>query len=151
MQGKAFAYTPSGDGWSPQPLALPQNVSVNFVAADTRSNRFFLEVSTFLSPTALWLADSDAGTLRTVKTLPPKFDASSDEVEQFEATSSDGTGIPYFVVHRKDAALDGSTPTLMTAYGGFQVSRTPRYLRHNRQAMAGTGRRLRPGKYPRGR
>src|SRR5262249_51489749 len=64
---------------------------------------------------------------RTVKTLPPKFDASKDVVEQFQATSSDGTQIPYFVVHRKDLPLDGSTPTLMTAYGGFQLPRTPRY------------------------
>jgi prolyl oligopeptidase len=62
-----------------------------------------------------------------LKTLPPKFDASRDEVEQFEATSSDGTKIPYFVVHRQDGLLDGSTPTLMTAYGGFQISRTPSY------------------------
>ena len=48
-------------------------------------------------------------------------------VEQFEATSSDGTKIPYFVVHRRDLKFDGSTPTLLTAYGGFQVSKTPYY------------------------
>jgi prolyl oligopeptidase len=65
--------------------------------------------------------------LRTVKTLPPKFDASRDIVEQFEAVSSDGTKIPYFVVHRKDSPRDGLTPTLLTAYGGFQLPRTPQY------------------------
>jgi prolyl oligopeptidase len=108
-------------------LPLPQNVSVSFVAADARSNRAFLDLSGFLSPTALWLADGDTGALRMVKTLPPKFDASRDVVEQFEAASSDGTQIPYFVVRRKDAELDGSTPTLLTAYGGFQIARTPRY------------------------
>ena len=48
-------------------------------------------------------------------------------VEQHEATSTDGTRIPYFVVHRRGIPLDGSTPTLMTAYGGFQVSETPNY------------------------
>ena len=48
-------------------------------------------------------------------------------MEQLEATSSDGTKIPYFVVHRRDIKYDGSTPTLMTAYGGFQVSNTPNY------------------------
>jgi prolyl oligopeptidase len=127
VQGKAFVYTPSGEGWTREPLALPENLSVSFAAADSRSNRAFLDVSGFLTPTALWLADVDTGSLRTVKTLPPKFDASRDVVEQFEATSTDGTRIPYFVVHRKDAVLDGSTPTLMTAYGGFQISSTPRY------------------------
>ncbi|HEY5290284.1 MAG TPA: prolyl oligopeptidase family serine peptidase, partial [Caulobacteraceae bacterium] len=53
--------------------------------------------------------------------------ASKDVVEQREAVSSDGTRIPYFLVHRRDLLLDGSTPTLMTAYGGFQVSNTPYY------------------------
>ncbi|HEY2083824.1 MAG TPA: prolyl oligopeptidase family serine peptidase, partial [Verrucomicrobiae bacterium] len=127
VQGRAFVYTPSGDGWKREPLDLPQNVSINFGSADIKSNRAFINVSGFLSPSALWLADSDTGALRTVKTLPPKFDASHDVVEQFEATSSDGTKIPYFVVHKKDTALDGSTPTLMTAYGGFQIARTPFY------------------------
>ena len=127
VQGKAFVYTPSGNGWKREPLALPQNVSVSFASADAKSNRAFLNLSGFLSPTALWLADSDTGALRTVKTLPPKFDASRDVVEQFEAVSGDGTKIPYFVVRPKDAPFDGSTPTLLTAYGGFQIARTPRY------------------------
>jgi prolyl oligopeptidase len=127
VQGKAFVYTTSGDGWKREPLDLPQNVSINFGSADAKSNRAFINVSGFLSPSALWLADGDTGALRMVKTLPPKFDASHDVVEQFEATSSDGTKIPYFVVHKKDATLDASTPTLMTAYGGFQISRTPFY------------------------
>ena len=43
-----------------------------------------------------------------IKTLPAKFDASNLVVEQLEATSSDGTKIPYFVVHRKDMPLDGN-------------------------------------------
>ena len=48
-------------------------------------------------------------------------------VEQLEATSKDGTKVPYFVVHRKDMKLDGNNPTILTAYGGFQVSETPNY------------------------
>jgi prolyl oligopeptidase len=127
VQGKAFVYTPSGEGWRREPVPLPQNVSVSFVSADAKSNRAFINVSGFLSPTALWLVDADTPSQRTVKALPPKFDASSDIVEQFEAASSDGTQIPYFVVHRKDCPFDGSTPTLLTAYGGFQIARTPRY------------------------
>ncbi len=127
VQGRAFVYSPSGDGWTRVSLPLPQNVSVSFVAADAKSNRAFLNVSSFLSPSALWLVDGDTGALRTVKTLPPKFDASRDAVEQFEAASSDGARIPYFVVHRNDDPLDGSTPALLTAYGGFQISSTPLY------------------------
>ncbi|MBZ2401199.1 prolyl oligopeptidase family serine peptidase, partial [Erwinia amylovora] len=49
-------------------------------------------------------------------------------VHQYEATSTDGTKIPYFVVVPKGAKLDGTTPTLMTAYGGFEIARLPYYL-----------------------
>jgi len=62
-----------------------------------------------------------------VKTLPAKFDASLDVVEQFEATSKDGTKIPYFIVHPKAMKMDGSTPTILHAYGGFLDAQTPTY------------------------
>jgi prolyl oligopeptidase len=127
VQARVLVFSASGDGWKSAPMALPENVSVEFATADRTSNRAFLNVSGFLSPTALWLADADAGAPRVAKTLPAKFDASGQVVEQFEAVSTDGTRIPYFVVHRKDIVLDGSTPTLMSAYGGFQIARTPSY------------------------
>ncbi|MCP5105816.1 MAG: S9 family peptidase, partial [bacterium] len=47
--------------------------------------------------------------------------------KQFEAVSKDGTKIPYFVVMRKDAKMDGQNPTLLNAYGGFMISMKPRY------------------------
>ena len=62
-----------------------------------------------------------------MRTTPARFDAAGLKVDQFEATSSDGTKVPYFVVHRADAALDGRTPTIMTAYGGFNIPITPSY------------------------
>jgi len=127
VQGKAFIYTPSDKDWKREPLRLPKNVSVSFAAADDKSNRAFINVSGFLSPTALWLADVDTGALHTVKALPAKFDASHEIVDQFAAVSSDGTKIPYFVVHSKGVKLDGSMPTLLTAYGGFQIAVTPHY------------------------
>ena len=48
-------------------------------------------------------------------------------MEQIETRSPDGTVIPYFVVRHENTPLDGSTPTLLYAYGGFQVSMRPRY------------------------
>jgi len=58
---------------------------------------------------------------------PAKFDASGLVAEQREAVSTDGTKIPYFLVHRKDMKLDGNNPTLLYAYGGFEASETPNY------------------------
>src|SRR5690606_21431531 len=54
-------------------------------------------------------------------------DASGLQVSQHEAVSADGTRVPYFQVARKDLALDGSNPTLLNGYGGFEVSRLPSY------------------------
>ncbi len=128
VRGRAWVYTPrAGGGWTSTRLALPDNLDVGYGATDDNSDLAFVSIAGFLTPSTLYLADTAAGTLAPVKTLSPKFDAANLVVEQLEAASSDGTKIPYFVVHRKDIAYDGTTPTLMTAYGGFQVSQTPGY------------------------
>ena len=128
VRGRAWVYTPaSGGRWTRAAIAVPDNLAVGFAAADERSNLAFLSTSGFLTPPALALADAATATATRVKSLPAKFDASRDVVEQFEAASSDGTKIPYFVVHRRDIVYDGTTPTLLYAYGGFQVSETPNY------------------------
>ncbi|MES2045607.1 MAG: prolyl oligopeptidase family serine peptidase [Pseudomonadota bacterium] len=128
VRGRAWVYTPrAGGGWTSTRLALPDNLDVSYGATDDNSDLAFVSIAGFLTPSTLYLADTAAGTLAPVKTLSPKFDAANLVVEQLEAASSDGTKIPYFVVHRKDIAYDGTTPTLMTAYGGFQVSQTPGY------------------------
>jgi prolyl oligopeptidase len=128
VQGRAMIFSPRPrGGWTSTRLPLPDNLSIGFADADSKSNLAFVSASGFLTPSTLYLADADSGTVTEAKALAPKFDASQDVVEQRQATSTDGTRIPYFVVHRKDIKYDGSTPTLMTAYGGFQVSETPYY------------------------
>ncbi len=128
VRGRAMVFTPSGDGWSSRSLKLPDNLSVDLVASDIASDEAYLAVSGFTTPTLLmpFNAASDAAPA-TVKSAPARFDATGLVVEQHEAPSSDGTKIPYFVVRRADTPLNGSTPTLMTAYGGFAVSNTPYY------------------------
>ena len=127
VRGRAWVFTPVAAGWTKKRLDLPDNLAVSLGATDIRTDRGFLTASGFLTPSTLSLVDAAAATLTPVKTLPAKFDASGDVVEQLEVPSSDGTKIPYFVVHRRDIKFDGTTPTLLTAYGGFQVSRTPDY------------------------
>ena len=128
VRGRAWVYTPAkAGGWTRASITVPDNLAVGFAAADERSNLAFLSTSGFLTPPALALTDAATATATRVKTLPAKFDASRDVVEQFEAVSTDGTKIPYFVVHRRDIKYDGSTPTLLYAYGGFLASETPNY------------------------
>jgi prolyl oligopeptidase len=128
VQGRAYDYTRNANGeWTRRKLDVPENVSVSIVTTNTSDDHFFLSLTGFLTPSSLLLGNAATASVTTAKTLPPQFDASNLVVEQLEATSKDGTKVPYFVVHRKDIKYNGENPTLLTAYGGFQVSMTPRY------------------------
>jgi prolyl oligopeptidase len=128
VRGRAFICRLGADGsWSRRKLGVADNATIGIADADIHSNTAFLGVAGFLQPSSLWLLNADSQSLRQVKALPPKFDATREAVEQFEAISSDGAKIPYFIVHPTDMKLDGKNPTLLNAYGGFQVSRTPFY------------------------
>jgi prolyl oligopeptidase len=127
VRGRAYVYSPTAKGWSKKPLDVPDNVTVRVVSTDSASDTFFLGITGFLTPSSLWLGNATTASLKLEKTAPAQFDASNDTVEQLEATSKDGTKVPYFVVHPKGMALNGTNPTLLNAYGGFQVSETPGY------------------------
>jgi prolyl oligopeptidase len=126
--GRAYVYTPTGkDGWSIKTLEVPDNSTVSIVTASDANETFFLSTQGFLTPPSLLQGDAATAHLRLSRSQPPLFDASQDTVEQLDATSKDGTKVPYFVVHRKDMQLNGQNPTLLNAYGGFEVSETPTY------------------------
>ncbi len=128
VRGRAAVYTPGRSGWTARAVALPDNASLGVASADDKSDHAYVTVTGFLTPTTLLPLDAaNASAARPIKTLPAKFDASNLVVEQHEATSTDGTKVPYFVVHKKGIALDGTTPTIMTAYGGFEVPMLPGY------------------------
>lgn len=127
VRGAAYAYRPEGEGWTRRRLPIPENVTVGLGAASRLDERLFVTVSGFLTPQTLLLVDGAQGGAETVKAVTPKFDATGLVVEQHEATSADGTKVPYFLVRRADAPRDGSTPTLLYGYGGFQISQLPGY------------------------
>lgn len=127
VQGRVYSYSFEKGVWTPKKLDIPNNMAVSIESANWSDNQFFLSLNGFLTPSSLWLGDATTGTLKQAKTLPAQFDASQDVVEQLTAVSKDGTKVPCFVVRRKDLKYDGTNPTLLTAYGGFQLSETPAY------------------------
>lgn len=129
VKGRAAVFTDKGEfgGWTETALPSPDNSAIHLGSFSRESGDLFYSFEGFLTPSTLSLADVNAFKAKVVKKAPERFDASKDVVEQFEATSKDGTKIPYFVVHPKDKPLDGSTPTMMFGYGGFQVSYPPVY------------------------
>lgn len=112
--------------WVGETVDAPAYGSVNVVSTSRTDDRFFFNYSSFLQPSTLYLGAAD-GSAEAVTSLPPMFDASGLTVQQLEATSPDGTRVPYFVVHREDIAMDGTNPTQLYGYGGFEISLTPSY------------------------
>jgi prolyl oligopeptidase len=128
VRGRAFVYWLDGAGkWASRRLDLADNESIGIADTELHDDGAFLNVTGFLQPPSLWQVDAASDAVTEVKTVQPKFDASHLVTEQMEATSKDGTKIPYFVVHSAGMKLDGSNPTILYAYGGFQISMTPRY------------------------
>ncbi|MEM1080446.1 MAG: prolyl oligopeptidase family serine peptidase [Pseudomonadota bacterium] len=113
--------------WQQQALDVPELGTVSVITADDRSDRFFYNYTGFLTPSSLYEADAMADTHSAVRAEPAWFDKDGMAVTQYEATSADGERIPYFVVTPNGYEANGQNPTLLSAYGGFEVSRRPFY------------------------
>lgn len=117
----------TNDGWITTDVTLPGAGQASIAFSSEHEDTLFINYEGFLNPDSLLTFDSSNNTSAVLKSLPPMFDTDGLVVQQKQAISEDGSKIPYFVVHREGIELDGSTPTLLYGYGGFQVSMRPRY------------------------
>lgn len=102
-------------------------VSIAPIAPMHAGNDYFATLSGFLVPPSLYQSTAGSDRRELLKAQPERFDARGLAVQQHEAISSDGTRIPYFVIGRNALRLDGTNPTLLYGYGGFEISQVPRY------------------------
>ncbi|HSJ65056.1 MAG TPA: prolyl oligopeptidase family serine peptidase [Gemmatimonadaceae bacterium] len=126
VKGELRRYRFADGRWTHETVPAPEMGSIRLSSTSPLTNRYFFTYAGYTQPTTLYLAEEN-GSPRQVAAMPAMFDAGGLKVAQYEATSTDGTKIPYFVVHREQMALDGTNPTLLYAYGGFEVSQTPGY------------------------
>jgi prolyl oligopeptidase len=118
----------NGEQWSRTLLDTPRYGSASAYDVDSNtSDDYFLDITDFLTPSTLFLGTAGTPDRQPLKALPAFFNTAGLDVQQHEATSKDGTKIPYFQVGPKNLILDGSHPTLQYAYGGFQISESPVY------------------------
>jgi prolyl oligopeptidase len=122
--GQVRAFRLANGKWTSATLALPSGGSAGIVSTNDFGPEAEFRFENFLTPTTLYADNGDDKPV-AIKSLPPRFDASNLTSEQFEATSKDGTKIPYFVTRPK--VLKGPTPTVLYGYGGFEISMTPVY------------------------
>ena len=84
-----------------------------------------MSFSSFTFPPTTYKYHLDRDELEVYHEFPVQVDTQNMTAQQVWFTSKDGTRVPMFVVHRKDVVLDGNNPTLLTGYGGFDVSMRP--------------------------
>ena len=115
------------DGSALPPVQLPGlGTASGFFGSPDQKETFF-SFTSFTSPGAIYRYDVVSNTAAPFKAPETKFNPSDYESNQIFATSKDGTKIPMFIVHKKGLKLDGANPTLLYAYGGFNISLRPSY------------------------
>jgi prolyl oligopeptidase len=128
VRSRPFLLRSSRGGWKRTPLDAPAFGTVSLQGLDAdESDDYLMTLSDFLTPSTLYFRVAGKPTREKLKSLPAFFKSDGLEIQQFDASSKDGTRVPYFVVNRKGINLDGSNPTLLYGYGGFEIPMLPRY------------------------
>lgn len=127
VSSELHTYSFDGDTWSHKKVDAPDYGTISVIATDEFSDEYFFEFENFLTPSTVYLSDASIGKVTAYKSLSAYFDGSKYEVQQYKSKSKDGTLVPYFVVGPKNMTLDGTNPTLIYAYGGYEVPMLPFY------------------------
>ncbi len=128
VRGRLCRYTLNKNGeWVLEHIRFPDNGTVNVVSVDGGSSDFYVQFESFIQPPTLYYVDADDLQPKVLRKQDDSFDASKYVVEQFTATSKDGTQVPYFLVRGKEVKFDGNNPVHIFSYGGFRNSLKPSY------------------------
>jgi prolyl oligopeptidase len=106
-------------------LSLPTLGSASGLSGEADDDVAYYSFQSFTYPTEIFETSVSSGKTSTFYTLKVPVDPTQYVVDQLFATSKDGTRVPFFVVHAKDLRKDGTTPTIVYGYGGFQSAQTP--------------------------
>ena len=118
------------DGKKQADIPLPAIGDVFSVSGRYDRNEIFFGFQSFTVPPSIYRVDlSDVKSTLWAKVDAPSIDPSAYDVQQVWYSSKDGTKVPMFVVNKKGIEKNGKNPTLLTGYGGFNVSLTPAFSR----------------------
>jgi prolyl oligopeptidase len=129
VANRLYILTPVEGKWKREAMSVTAPFSsIHADAVDPdESDDYWLIVDGYLAPSTLFLGSIGGNSADKLKSTPAFFNPEGLEVTQHQVASKDGTLILYFQVARKDLKLDGSNPTLLYGYGGFEISMTPHY------------------------
>jgi len=113
------------DGKFVRDVTLPGIGSAGGFGGKRFDTETFYSYSSFNAPPTIYRYDMKTGKSELYRQAKVKFNPADYEVKQVKFKSKDGTTVPMFIVHKKGIKLDGSNPTLLYGYGGFNISMTP--------------------------
>ncbi len=122
---KAYIYDLEGN--FKHELALPGLGSIGGFSGKKEENIAFYTFTSFTYPSTIFKYDIANNTSEVYKRSEIDFDSDAYETKQVFYKSKDGTQVPMFIVHKKGIELNGKNPTLLYAYGGFNISLTPSF------------------------
>lgn len=108
-------------------ITLPGLGTAEGFGGKSGDKEFYYTYTSFVYPTTIFKYDIATGKSELFRKLDVKFDVNQYESKQVFYTSKDGTKVPMFIVSKKGLKLDGNNPTLLYAYGGFNVSINPSF------------------------
>jgi prolyl oligopeptidase len=115
------------DGSPIREVSLPTLGEVSDLAGEPGGKALYFVFTSFVYPAAVYRYDLERDTLEPLEKPTSDINASVFEAREDWVTSKDGTKVPIFVVHKKGVAMDGNRPTLLSGYGGFDISETPAF------------------------
>jgi prolyl oligopeptidase len=118
----------TGGGFTPRgELPLPGIGTVNEINGKQGDDELFYSFTSFVNPTTVYRYDLKSRKSEVLRAPKVAFDPSQYETRQVFYASKDGTRVPMFITAKKGIQLDGTNPTLLYAYGGFNSSQTPSF------------------------
>ncbi|MFL5565579.1 MAG: prolyl oligopeptidase family serine peptidase [Gemmatimonadaceae bacterium] len=112
-------------------LPLPGIGTVSSIHGRQGDDEMFYTFTSFLYPTTVYRFDLKSRRNETFRAPKVAFDPAPYETRQVFFTSKDGTRVPMFITAKKGIVLNGNNPTLLYAYGGFNISETPAFSAAN--------------------
>lgn len=120
---KQYSY----DGTLVREVVLPGVGSAGGFGAKKQDTSLYYSFTNYLTPGSIYSYEISSGTSKLYK--KPSIDFNSDEYQSRQVfyTSKDGTQVPMIITHKKGIVLDGTNPTILYGYGGFNISLTPSF------------------------
>ncbi len=119
------------DGTFEREIELPGIGSVGGFGGKRSDDESYFAFTSFTYPTTIFRYELASGGVSVFKRPETAFKADGFETKQVFYKSKDGTDVPMFITHRKGLVLDGTNPTYLYGYGGFDISLTPGYSAGN--------------------